>query len=237
MNLGKKTLFISLFALIAVFSFFEYSNADLAIQQYFYLPLEKIWILKDPHSIYQNIFYTGIKIPIYIIGLGALMASVISWKKNIWNDNRKGFLIVTLSLIILPLSIADVFKKVTNVHCPYDILEFGGGIPYVKVLESYPVNTQSADGKWAKGKCWPAGHSSGGFALLSLYCLFRKKKHKNFAFIFAMSMGQIMGIFQVIRGHHFLSHHIITMFLALILVSLLNIFIKDFSDESSPIKK
>lgn len=237
MNLGKKTLLISLVALIVVFFFFEYSNADLAIQQYLYLPLEKVWILKDPTFILHKIFYTGIKIPIYIIGVGALAASLISWKKDIWNDYRKGFLIVALSLIILPLSIAVVGKNATNVQCPSDLLEFGGIIPYVKHFESYPLNTKSPDGKWSKGKCWPAGHASGGFALFSLYCLFRKKTNKLLAFIAAMSIGQIMGVYQMLRGSHFLSHHLITMFLALILVSLLNIFIKDFSDESSPVKK
>ena len=237
MNLGKKTLFISLLALIVVFFFFEFSNTDLAIQQYLYRPLEKTWFLKDPNLTYYNFFYRIIKIPIYIIGIGALTSSIISWKKNIWLDYRKGLLIVTLTLMILPVSIAVIGKNTTNVQCPYDLIEFGGVIPYIKHFESYPLNTKSSDGKWTKGKCWPAGHSSGGFSLFSLYCLFHKKSNKIFAFIVAMGMGQGMGIYQVLRGAHFLSHHIITMFLALILVSLLNIFIKDFSNESSPVKK
>jgi membrane-associated PAP2 superfamily phosphatase len=236
-NLGKKTLWAGLLALILVFAFFEYTNVDLLIQQHFYIPAEKTWILKDPHFFYRKIFYTGIKIPIYIVGVTALIASIISWKKNIWNKYRKGFLVVTLTLIILPTTIAVVGKNVTNVQCPDDINRFAGTIPYVKHFEPYPPNPNSPDGKWPKGRCWPAGHASGGFALLSLVCLFQSRRNKMAAFIFAMSMGWIMGVYQMLRGMHFLSHHLTTMFLAFILVSTLNIFIKDFTHESSPTEK
>jgi membrane-associated PAP2 superfamily phosphatase len=237
MNLGKKTLIVSVIALIAVFVFFEMTNADLAISEHLYIPAEKMWILKDPTLLYRKIFYTGIKVPIYIIGVSSLIASIISWKKNIWHEHRKGLLIVTLTLIILPLGIAVVGKNITNVQCPVDLNKFGGTVPYVKHFEPYPSNPNSPDHQWPKGKCWPAGHASGGFALLSLYCLFRKKKHQISALVFAMGTGWIMGVYQVLRGAHFPSHHIITMFLALILVSILNIFIKDFKHESTQIKK
>lgn len=235
--MGKKTLWASLLALVVVFAFFEYTNVDLLIQQYLYLPAEKTWVLKDPDLIYRKIFYTGIKIPIYIIGVGALIASIVSWKKNIWNEYRKGFLIVTLSLIILPTTIAVVGKNMSNVQCPDDLDRFAGTIPYVKHFEPYPPNPNSADGKWPKGRCWPAGHASGGFALISLVCLFRKKRNKIAAFIFAMSMGWIMGIYQMLRGAHFLSHHLMTMVLAFILVSTLNLLIKDFNHVSFEVKK
>jgi len=235
--LGKKTLWASTLALILVFAFFEFTDVDLLVQQYFYLPAEKSWILKDPTSLYRIIFYTGIKVPIYIIGVSALIASIYLWKKNIRNEYRKGLLIVTLTLIILPTSIATAGKNISNVQCPYDLDRYSGTIPYVKTFEPYPINPNSPDGKWPRGKCWPAGHASGGFALFSLVCFFRKKRQKIGAFIFAMSTGWIMAIYQMLRGAHFISHHLITMLLALILVSALNVYIKDFSDESSPIKK
>ena len=48
--------------------------------------------------------------------------------------------------------------------------------PFVKKLEPYPINPNRPDGKWPPGNCWPAGHASGGFALLSLYLVFKDKK-------------------------------------------------------------
>ena len=235
--MGKKTLWASILALIIVLAFFELTSFDLFIQKYLYLPLEKTWILKDPDLFYRKIFYTGIKIPIYILGFSAIIASVISWKKNKWNDYRKGLIITSLSLIILPLSVAVIGKNSTNVHCPGELKIYSGTIPYVKLFDSYPKNPDSPDGKFPRGHCFPAGHASGGFALLGIVCLFKEKRKKIWAFIGAMSIGWIMGVYQMLRGAHFLSHHLITMILALILVSTLNLLIKDFSHESSSTEK
>lgn len=235
--LGKKTLLASILALIIVLAFFELTSVDLFIQEHLYLTHEKVWVLKDPHQIYRRIFYTGIKIPIYIVGFSALISSVISWKKNKWHEYRKGLIIVSLSLIILPLSVAVVGKNTTNVQCPSDLSHFSGKIPYVKLFDSYPKNPNSPDGKYPRGHCFPAGHASGGFALLGFVCFFRERHRKIWAFIISMSIGSIMGVYQMLRGAHFLSHHLITMILALILVSSLNLLIKDFSHESSSTEK
>lgn len=231
--LGKKTLWISLASLILLLVFFEFTNTDLLLQEYFYLPLEKTWILKDPGLKLRTIFYHGIKIPIYIIGAFALFASIISWKKNIWPEYRKGFFIITLSLIILPGGIALIGKNLTNVQCPDDLNHFAGKIPYVKLFDSYPKNPDSIDGKWPRGKCFPAGHASGGFALLSLVCLFKTRRNKVLAFTLAMATGWVMAIYQMLRGAHFLSHTLTTMVLAFIIVSSLNLLIKDFDHEST----
>lgn len=237
MGLGKKTLYASLLALVFVLAFFELTNTDLVIQKLLYLPLEKTWILKDPGLHYRAIFYKFIKFPIYLIGAAALIGLIVSWKKNIWAEYRKGLLIIILSLIILPGGVAVIGKNLTNVQCPDDLNPFAGKIPYVKLFDRYPPNPDSPLGSWPRGHCFPAGHASGGFALFSLVCFFQKRKNKIAAFCFAMGMGWIMGVYQMLRGAHFLSHHITTMILALILVSLLNICIKDFANESTSIKE
>lgn len=229
--MGKKTLGASILALVIVLAFFELTNTDLLIQEHLYVNAINTWAFQDPTGIYRKIFYTGIKIPIYIAGIAALIASLISWKKNIWGQHRKGLIIATLSLIILPLSISVPGKNLTNVHCPGELVNFGGQVPYVKLFDHYPINPNSPDGKYSPGHCFPAGHASGGFALLGFVCFFREKKYKIWAFIFAMTIGWFMGVYQMIRGAHFLSHHIVTMFLALILVSTLNLLIKDFNND------
>ena len=230
--MGKKTLWISLLSLVVILVFFEFTNTDLLLQESFYLPLEKTWILKDPGLRYRAIFYTGMKIPIYIIGFSSLMASLLSWKKNLWHHYRKGLLIVTLTLIILPSFVALVGKNLSNVQCPDDLNHFAGKIPYVKLFETYPANPHSLDGKWPRGHCFPAGHASGGFALLSLVCFFKSRRNKLLALFFALSMGWVMGVYQMLRGAHFLSHNITTMILAFIIVSTLNQLIEDFNNES-----
>lgn len=214
-------------------AFFELTNTDVYLQEFLYHRTLKLWILQDPHPVYRAIFYNGIKIPLYIIGLMTITASIISFKKNKWIEYRKGFLVVSLTLILLPSLIAFVGKKVTNVQCPDDTNLFSGTIPYVKLFDSYPKNPDSPDGKWFPGHCFPAGHASGGFALISLYCLFKKRKNKILGLALGITMGSIMGGYQMLRGAHFISHNLVTMLLAFIIVSTLNILIKDFDHETS----
>ncbi|KAB7885411.1 phosphatase PAP2 family protein, partial [Poseidonibacter ostreae] len=86
--------------------------------------------------------------------------------------------------------------------------------PDVKLFDSYP--TEFVQNK--KIKCWPAGHASGGFALLSLFFLFKKRINQIYALIFALSVGWSMGTYKMLIGDHFLSHTIITMLIAWLLV-------------------
>jgi len=231
--LGKKTLGLSIALLILVLLFFESTNADLVVQNYFYSRADHSWLLKDPTGLYHLIFYKGIKFPLYILGIGTLIASIVTWKHHHWRQRRKGLLIITLTLIILPTTIATIGKYSTNVQCPYDLKEYSGQIPYVKLFEKYPVNPNSPDGTWPRGKCFPAGHASGGFALFALVTTVRTKRNKFLLFLFAMIYGWTMSVYQMIRGAHFLSHQLTTMFLALILVSTLNLLIKDYVNEST----
>jgi len=66
--------------------------------------------------------------------------------------------------------------------------------------------------------CWPAGHASGGFALLSLFFLFKTKKNRYIALIGALTVGWSMGVYKMLIGDHFLSHTILTMILAWLIV-------------------
>lgn len=217
--------------------FFEYTNADILIEDHFYNFAKNAWRFQDPGAFYYKIFYQGIKIPIYIIGLSAVFGYFYSKKKNIWPQKRKGLAVVALTIILLPAFIAFIGKNVSNVHCPDDITRYGGKIPYVKVLENYPINPDSPDGKYRRGHCFPAGHASGGFALLSLVCFYNTRRKKILAFLFAMSMGTAMTAIQMLRGLHYFSHQLVTMLLAFIFVSTFNLLIKDSYDQANQTKK
>ncbi len=224
--MGKKTLAISVFLFIISLIFFEKTNTDFFIQDRLYSFEQKRWLFQDPEKIYHFIFYKMIKIPIYIIGFFALFKVLYGKFKKLPFAEYRNYLVVFLSLAILPTTIATVGKKSINVQCPYDIYRYGGSVPYVKLFEPYPINPNRPDGKWPPGNCWPAGHASGGFALLSLYVLARNKKEKIWALVIAMSFGLTMSIFQMLRGAHYISHQIDTFLLALILISFLNVVIK-----------
>ena len=101
-------------------------------------------------------------------------------------------------------------KDVTGIYCPVQLQEYGGSIelqPKIKVGHLLLIN----DGK---GRCWPGGHSTAGFAWLALFFAFYYMGHKRAAtaaLIAALSYGHFLGLVQVIRGQHFLSHQFYTM--------------------------
>jgi membrane-associated PAP2 superfamily phosphatase len=69
-----------------------------------------------------------------------------------------------------------------------------------------------------KFKCYPAGHASGGFALMSLFFLFKTYKNRIIALLFAFVIGWSMGVYKMLIGHHYLSHTVITMILSWLLI-------------------
>jgi membrane-associated PAP2 superfamily phosphatase len=73
-------------------------------------------------------------------------------------------------------------------------------------------------------RCFPAAHASGGFALLSLYFLFKKRRNRRLALGFALTLGWLMGGYKMVVGDHFISHTLITMELAWLLINFVAFF-------------
>ena len=82
------------------------------------------------------------------------------------------------------------------------------------MLDKYPEDFIQK----SKAKCWPAGHASGGFALMALFFFFKNPRNQFFGLIGAITLGWSMGTYKMLLGDHFLSHTIITMILAWIII-------------------
>ena len=130
-------------------------------------------------------------------------------------------MIIVLSGIFVPVIVGGL-KKVTNMPCPKNEIYYGGAYPSVKVWEPYPEKFQ----KCSKICCFPAGHASGGFALLSLFFLFKRRRNKIIAVGVALTVGWSMGLYKMMIGDHFLSHTVITMILAWLIILTLHKFIR-----------
>lgn len=108
-----------------------------------------------------------------------------------------------ISMLIATSVIGDL-KASTGIYCPVQHVQFGG-----KIAESYmgPFPLRIDDG----GHCWPAGHATNGLAFISLYFSFMVAGRKRLANTFLVSgllAGHFLGLAQVIRGQHFLSHQL-----------------------------
>jgi membrane-associated PAP2 superfamily phosphatase len=107
-------------------------------------------------------------------------------------------------------------KSRSDIYCPWAITRYGGEAPYIHFFDSLPPGMPPDC-----GKCFPAGHASGGFALIGLYYLFDRPRNRWLGLLFGMTCGWTMGLYQMFKGAHFLSHTIVTMLIAAVIVQVL----------------
>jgi membrane-associated PAP2 superfamily phosphatase len=218
----NRQIVVTIFCLFVLFFLFEFTNIDIFVQEFFYDEVTQKWLLSHQKgSLLDTLFYTGIKKVIIVFGVFILFLYLYSFKDSVQTlkEYRRGLLIVWLSIVIVPL-IIGVLKSVSNVPCPCDFEHFGGEYPYIKVLDAMPQEIIK------KFKCYPAGHASGGFALMSLFFLFKEQKNRFIALGIAVAIGWSMGVYKMLIGHHYLSHTVITMILAWLLILIIYKIVK-----------
>lgn len=218
---NNKQIVITAFLLIAVIALFQFSNLDIFVQSFFYDFDKKSWLIDKNEPILKFFFYDGIKNLLLFFGL-LILVSLIFFRKHILvQEYKKGLIIVLLSAILVP-SIIGFLKDITNTPCPCNIVYFNGTYPDKKVFDSYPKDFVQK----SKVKCWPAGHSSGGFALMALFFLFKTPKNQKKALFVALIIGWSMGTYKMLLGDHFFSHTIITMLMAWLIILIIVKFIQ-----------
>lgn len=212
-------------ALALTLYLFETVNWDIAVQDQFYDQVTQAWIVDRREPVGRLLIYDGPKHVIGVIGLGALALALLPAR---WRDRcsfaRRELLIAFFTLLTVPVLIGQL-KDVTNTFCPRQNRRYGGDVPYVRVFESYPENDRPA----RRGLCFPAGHASGGFALIGLFWLRRSRRWRINAAVAALTTGWAMGTYQMVNGSHYLSHTITTMWIAIIVALLWRLALREQS--------
>lgn len=105
----------------------------------------------------------------------------------------------------LSVGIAPALKKITEVHCPWSLTNFGGDEQYSSLLSPRPVTVNP-------GRCWPGGHATGGFSFFALFFVLRDYRPRlaRTALLFAISLGIVFAMGRMLQGAHFLSHNLWT---------------------------
>lgn len=202
--------------LTAVILLFELSSFDIFIQDFFYKPEFHGWIIGRNQLLFRFLFYSGAKSLLIMYGITCALIFVLSPIVKLFRPWRSQALLLLLSLILIPLFINNL-KALTNIYVPRKIERYGGDKPYIKLFESYPDNFSPK----RRGRGWPAGHASGGFALMALYFMASRKRARMLGLAVGISAGWIMGLYQMLCGQHYLSHTIISMQIAWIIILLI----------------
>lgn len=120
--------------------------------------------------------------------------------------------IVALAAALVPLVISSL-KQASSSHCPWDLARYGGDQPYVRIFEALPTGA-------LPGHCLPAGHASSALWLLALavYWLPERPRTARLAAGAGIAFGAVVGFLQQLRGAHFLTHTLWSIWIACAIV-------------------
>ncbi len=203
----------------------SYTGWDTAAQRLWFDSATHEWVVSNElHARLTWFFYDGPKILLVVLGIACVAGVLGGARWNLPPECRRGCLLLLLSLAFVPMLLGGA-KQFTNVYCPKQIEEFGGEYVHQGVLECRnPAN----EGR-SPGRCFPAGHASGGFALMMLFFCFRSRRDRWAGLGAGLIAGWGMGFYQMLRGQHFLSHTLFTMIGAWMIILLVTWALRGFS--------
>ena len=108
--------------------------------------------------------------------------------------------------VALGTGVVSLLKSLTNMDCPWDLARYGGSREFIGLFATRPA-------VMPRGVCFPGGHSSAGFAWVSLYfvALMMRPAWRWRGLAVGLLAGGLFGVSQQLRGAHFLSHDLWTL--------------------------
>lgn len=210
----KRWVLIQLIVLAGVLALFHIVDIDLWVQDHLYSFETHSWLVDRRAPTPRMLFYTGPKYALGAFAGACVVIFCLSFRSDKFRPYRRGCLLFALSLAAVPLAVAGL-KRATNVYTPRQVRRYGGRAPYVKPLGRYPTGFHDK----RRGRGYPAGHASGGFALMAGWFALHGRRGKRLALAAGLAAGWTMGIYQTVNGQHYLSHTVVTMCLAWLILT------------------
>ena len=221
---NSRHLLLLFCALIATILFFETTSADVVVQRWLFDAEIDSWIIDRDQPWLRFIFYDGVKKLYFGI---VIIFSVLIFSPSLArfglpvacakSFDQQTLKVILVSLILIPLFVNGL-KAVTNVPCPKDLALFGGNYPHITLFRGYPPEFLQQ----GPIRCYPAGHASGGFALMALSLLGKTRRAQTTIASAACILGWVVGLYKMGIGDHFLGHTAVTMLIAMIVILLVD---------------
>jgi membrane-associated PAP2 superfamily phosphatase len=187
-------------ALVLLAWFASYSGLDRTVTDFFY---DAEFARFPAHDSYwlELLGHRVAKMSIWVIALGTLTATFATERIRHNPHEQRAIVIAVLAMALGPMMVSAL-KYSTSHHCPWDLRAYGG---FADISRDWFVAAADA------GRCFPSGHASAGFALISLYFLGYVMDRPTLAragLIAAIVIGTAFSTVRVIQGAHFLSHNL-----------------------------
>lgn len=209
---SNRAILVTGLLLVLTLVVFETTSLDLAVQDRFY-DSTRGWIVDRQAPLPEFWFYDGPKraFVVFIAAvLGCLVVPPAWFPRRPFSRRVAAFLLVCIALVP---STVGLLKATTGVFYPYQVERYGGKQPYRNLLQSIPY----VKGR-PRGRGFPAGHASGGFALMGLYFAWQKRAARWIGLASGLVLGWTLGLYQMLKGAHYLSHTVVTMVLAWLII-------------------
>lgn len=212
---------------VLLLALFETSTLDMRLEGAFYdaatrsFPLERHWF-------FDRVLHRGLKTGAYVLALLSLVLCVQGWRGKLAFLPRRQAVLAALGLVLIPL-LTSSLKQLTNRHCPWDVIDFGGYAPHIGLFAQ-----TAADLK--RGICFPAGHASAGYMWV-IWCpalLATRPLWARAWWVFGMLAGLILGMGRMAQGAHFASHVLWSGWLAWLICVLLVAVLRTPVQASAP---
>ena len=192
---GVWTLAFALFMMLIYPTF----DLDFHLSNLFFDAQQQRFTLRG-HPILNVWLHTGIKWVMVCVALVSLALAISAhWLVKL-KPYQSALFWVFIGMVLSTSAVA-ILKHDSMHACPWDLTIYGGDLPFFDLFKNPPAGTKS-------GGCFPAGHPSGGFALMAFYFAFRRYRARFAGAMLWLGilMGLAMGLVQIMRGAHFLSH-------------------------------
>ncbi|MDO9316771.1 MAG: phosphatase PAP2 family protein [Gammaproteobacteria bacterium] len=209
----RNLLVLPTLAFLAAIVALETSGADLQIADWLYRLQGGSWRLQDAW-ITNNLIHDQGRNLVGIVLLALLLAIALAFVMAPLRAYR-GDLIYVLVTALIAVAIVNILKETTHVDCPWDLTRYGGDKLYASLFEGVPANQEP-------GHCFPAGHASGAYCWLGLFFFARRRfpARQWQVLTGVMATGLVFGVAQQLRGAHFVSHDLWTIYLCWMIAAL-----------------
>ena len=210
----SPVIFLTAVIVFFGFSFTGGERVDFWFQSFFWNGQN--WLIPHDHILGKILAYDGPKALIILFAVYLLVIILFPKFAPRWM-NRRQAVYVFLSMALISVTSTQL-RAVTHMATPMELVNYGGKFPHLLLFQAKP------EGYPCHG--FPAGHASGGLALISLYWAWFNQPYRKLGLWIGLGLGGLMGLYQMARGEHMLSHTLATLGIAWLLSALLAIVIK-----------
>lgn len=214
MTNAKQRLFLVFMSALILAAVFSDGRIDLWFSDLWFDRTAMLFPVAEL-SFVDHVLYRGHKIFMVDVAL-----FLVGWGVRLLQQGQQGFswvhMWVGIGGTVAIVATVALLKKQTGIECPWSLERYGGVLPYVSLEEAVRL---ALGGQFGQGRCFPAGHATGGLFLLAWATAFSEvfPKLANIIYVIAVALGFLMGLLRVAQGAHFLSHVVWAIWTALVI--------------------